>query len=121
VPEGCARYDNASMAPFPCTITIGEKYDRAMAITEQAQADEYFERCVEHAMRCFGASREEAEIVERAGLAYYAGYFDNTVRERVERLFHCGHPVFGKMAERGASTAKEALAVCLKLAQELWK
>lgn len=73
-------------------ITTGEKYGPAMEITDQATADDYFEKCVTHSM-IFGNTRKEAEDIERQNLGYYAGYYDNETRERVERLFHCQHPL----------------------------
>lgn len=89
-------------------ITIGEKYGPAMEIAEQAEADAYFEECVTHTMERFDKSREEAETVERANLGYYAGYYSDETRERVERLFRCAHPIFGRIAN-GAPTAEQAL------------
>lgn len=103
---------------MPMAITIGEKYGPAMEITEQADADAYFERCVHHTMwhlihdgkvETQPEARIEAERIEKINLGYYAGYYDSATRERVERLFHCAHPVFGSIAERGAPTADEAL------------
>lgn len=88
--------------PLPTKISIGEKYGPAMTITDQAEADAYFAACVEHAMHAFGKEREEAEKVERVNLGYYAGYYDNETRARVERLYRCAHPVFGAIAEKGA-------------------
>ena len=41
-------------------------------------------------------------------LGYYAGYFDAATRARVERLFQCEHPFFGKIAERGQPTPEDA-------------
>lgn len=87
-------------------ITIGEKYDPAMKITDQAEADAYFEECVQHCMK-HGESREEAETIERANLGYYAGYYDYETRLRVERLFTCAHPIFGP-ALKGKPTPEEA-------------
>lgn len=75
-------------------ITIGDKYKPAMEITDQAEADAYFERCVEHTMG-FGKSREEAESIERQNLGYFAGYYDPATQSRVGRLYRCSHPVFG--------------------------
>lgn len=88
-------------------ITLGEKYDPAMRITTQEDADAYLEECVQHTMG-FGKSREEAESIERSNLGYYAGYYDAETRERVERLFRCTHPVFGSIAEKGEPTPEEA-------------
>ena len=36
---------------LPEKLTIGDKYDPAMKIEDQAEADEYFEACVQHQMR----------------------------------------------------------------------
>ena len=79
-------------------ISIGEKYGPAMTIIDQKEADEYFEKLVAHSMDCFGNTREEAEKNERHNLGYYAGYYDHETRERVEKLFNCAHPIFGKVA-----------------------
>lgn len=45
-----------------------------MEITDQTEADEYFEAMVEHYMKEGNQSREEAEEVARHNLEYYAGY-----------------------------------------------
>jgi len=100
---------------LPKKITIGEKYQPAMKITEQAEADEYFEALVQHCMS-FGKNREEAESIERQSLGYFAGYYDSETRERVERLFSCAHPIFGSIAENGQPTAEEALEMGRQLA-----
>ena len=92
---------------FPENITIGDKYKPAMEITNQARADEYFEICVQHTIS-FGRSRIEAETIERSNLGYFAGYYDNATRLRVERLFKCAHPVLGSITENGTPTPEEA-------------
>jgi hypothetical protein len=94
---------------FPDKITIGDKYGPALDITDQAEADEYFERCVRHTMR-FGKTRAEAETIEKSNLGYYAGYGSSETRERVERLFRCSHPVFGSIAANGSPSPLEAFA-----------
>jgi hypothetical protein len=96
-------------------ITIGEKYRPAMAITDQAEADAYFERCVQH-MMLHGHSREMAERIERNNLGYYAGYYDHATRERVERLFRCTHPFFGP-ASQGAPRYDDAFTLGITLGQ----
>ena len=92
-------------------ISIQDKYRPAMTIETQAEADAYFEQLVTHSMSfsmSFGRSREEAEAIERQSLAYYAGYFGAETHARVERLFQCEHPFFGKIVERGQPTTEEA-------------
>lgn len=90
-------------------ITIGDKYGPAMKITDQAKADVYFEDCVQHSMT-FGNSRAQAENIERQNFGYYAGYYGNETRERVERLFNCSHPVFGAIAKNGLAEPEKVLA-----------
>ena len=80
---------------FHATSTHREKYEPAMNLTEQANADAYFEELVEYNMTFGHTTRERAEFIERQNLGYFAGYFDHETRLRVERLFHCEHPVFG--------------------------
>ena len=106
------------MIRFPDKITIEEKYRPAVLEVEtQEQADEYFEACVEHCMRITGRSRADAEDVERQNLGYFAGYFGGADRVRVEQLFRCAHPVFGKAAI-GTPTSEEAFARGLRMARK---
>lgn len=98
-------------------ITNREKYEPAMKITSQDAADAYFAECVEHTMG-YGFSREKAEETERANLGYYAGYYDNETRARVEQLFQCAHPVFGTIAENGAPTPEQAFAAGVAVSEK---
>lgn len=81
---------------FGPNATIGDKYKPAMDITDETEAERYFERLVAHNMSFGDHTRAEAEEVERANLGYFAGYYDDETRRRVEHLFRCAHPIFGK-------------------------
>lgn len=105
--------------PLPTEITIGSKYDPAMKLQTQAEADAYFELCVQHTLSFGRVDRVGAEKIERSNLGYYAGYYDNETRKRVERLFHCAHPVFGAIAEKGVPTPEEAFRMGQELAEKL--
>ena len=96
-------------------ITMGEKYGPAMKITDQAEADAYFEECVQHQLGFGESTREEAEHIERSNLGYVAGYGDNETRARVERLFKCAHPIFGAIAQYDPPTPEEALEIGKRL------
>lgn len=87
-------------------ITIGDKYGPAMEITDRVQADAYFEKLLRHSMR-FGKTRGEAVQLEKINLGYYAGYYSQETRARVEKLFKCAHPIFGAIAN-GSPTPEEA-------------
>lgn len=100
-------------------ITIGEKYDPAMKITDTEEAQKYFEECVEHTMS-LGKTREKAIKTEKANIGYYAGYYDHETRIRVESLFDCRHPVFGE-AKNGAPSVKDAFMAGANAAQKKGK
>lgn len=103
------------MLKFPEKMTMGECYKPAMEITDQEEADEYFEALVTRSVTFFGQSREEAESNQRQNLGYWAGYYDHETRIRVERLFCCAHPIFGK-AKVSVPTAEEAYQAGVDLA-----
>lgn len=105
------------MNALPKEITIREKYGPAMEITDQAAADEYFDVLVAHSS-VFGMEREEAERIERINLGYFAGYYDNETRRRVEGLFKCEHPVFGSFEQNGPPDPKDALILGLQKGAE---
>lgn len=71
----------------------GDGYDRAMKITDQAEADAHFALLVEESLVVFKKSRAETEQNVRDSLGYWAGYHSHETRERVERLFKCAHPI----------------------------
>ena len=107
------------MNHLPDKITYGDKYHPAMEIHDQDEADEYFEALVEHNMRVTKRSREDAEEIERGNLGYWAGYFGPDTRARVERLFHCAHPIFGAIAEVGQLPLEEIYDMGLRRGREL--
>lgn len=82
-------------ADFDANTTFGQLYDPAMEITNQADADAWFERCVAHVMAVRPCDREQAEYVVRFNIGYWTGYYDYETAVRVERLFRAVHPIFG--------------------------
>lgn len=97
-------------------MTTHELYGPAMLITDQAEADAYFEKLVANSMH-YGYDREQAEACERSNLAYYAGYHSNQCRRRVEKLFDCAHPVFGSIAQNGPPTTEAAFEAGRKMGE----
>lgn len=81
---------------LPDKMTYGEAYGTAMNITDQEEANRYFEALVQRHLRVYPKyTREDAEQIERGNLGYYAGYYDSETRERVQRLFLAVHHIFG--------------------------
>lgn len=70
------------------SLTIDECYAYAMEIDNQSDADTYLELLIENNMRYFQTSYTEAMDYERANLAYYAGYFNTEIQNRIQRLFN---------------------------------
>ena len=85
---------------FPDVTTYGEKYGPAMKIEDSEQGQMYLAACIDHQMRIGGYSREEAEHIERNNIGYWAGYYDEDTRLRVERVFGIIHPIFGSMPHK---------------------
>ncbi len=102
---------------FPTHATFGELYNPAMKITDQAEADAYFQELVKWHVERWGKLPAEAEAIVKSNLGYYAGYYDHETRARVERLFQCEHPVFGSIVKNGPPTPEEAFAAGVKAGQ----
>ncbi|MEK6832588.1 MAG: hypothetical protein AABY32_00955 [Nanoarchaeota archaeon] len=102
---------------FPENITIGDKYGPAMKITDQDEANIYFEKCVRHQM-WFNKSRDEAVSIEKQNLGYFSGYYDSETMERVQKLFNCSHPVFGKVTAGNPPTPEEAFNAGVKIGKK---
>lgn len=91
-------------------------YEKAMTIQTQERADQYFDELVK---LCLSEkpdmSRTEAERIQRHNLGYFAGYYDHETRERVERVFHCAHPIFGAIASVGAPSIEDVLRMGMEM------
>jgi hypothetical protein len=79
---------------IPDRVTIGEKYDPAMKVHTKAEAQAYFDECVEHDLRLRPElSREEAEHIERQNIGYYFGYQRRDEACRLQELYGFTHPL----------------------------
>jgi hypothetical protein len=96
-----------------------EKYDPAMEITDQKKADEYFEFLVKYNMEATGCDQSEAEQTEKDNLGYWAAYYDDETRARVERIFNCEHPIFGNIASEPCPDSKSAFNDGLQAARAM--
>lgn len=56
-------------------------------------------------------SRYELEQKALSNIGYFAGYYEASVRERVEMLFGCAHPIFGQISVHGEPTQEEAFLI----------
>jgi hypothetical protein len=96
-------------------LTYGESLSPAMEITEQSDADQYFQSLMAFTQKALDKEPRKdnatAEEIVKSNLGYWAGYYSEETRARVEKLFHCEHPIFGAIAEVGAPSPKVAFAI----------
>lgn len=97
------------MYHIPPHATFVEKYDPVALIKTHEEARKYFEACVAHTVS-WGQTPQEAEVIERLNIGYWAGYFDEVTYHRILRLFRVTHPLFGLTYP----TPEEALAMGLE-------
>lgn len=94
-------------------LTYRESLAPAMEITEEADAMQYKRELIAYTQRQIdkepkSAGQKTAEEIVKINLGYFAGYYGDDVRRRVESLFSCSHPFFGSIEEKGSPTAQEA-------------
>lgn len=93
------------------TLTYGECLSPAMKITDADDAQQYLRAYIAYTQKHLDKEPREnsktAEQICKINLGYFAGYYDNETRERVEKLFCCSHPIFGSISN-GSPTAEEA-------------
>lgn len=89
------------------SLTYRECLEPAMEITDQKEADKFYADYLKWQMRN-GQSCKKADETIKINLGYYAGYYGDDVRKRVEKLFMCSHPIFGSIKDNGVPTGKEA-------------
>lgn len=81
------------------TLTYGEALGPAMEIIDKEDALQYKRDYIAHTQKYVDEDKNNhlsAEEIVNQNLGYYAGYYSDETRKRVEELFECSHPVFGK-------------------------
>jgi len=92
------------------SLTYGECLAPAMEITDAEDAKQYLDAYIkfQEANMQEASGKHTAEEICKINLGYYAGYYGDETRKRVEQLFTCSHPIFGSIKENGTPTVKEA-------------
>lgn len=93
-------------------LTYGECLSPAMEITDKADAIQYLRGYINftqnHLDNHPNSDGKTAEQICKTNLGYYAGYYNDETRQRVEELFECSHPIFGSIEDNGSPSAIEA-------------
>lgn len=78
-------------------LTNSDLLDPAMRITNELDAEHYFEEYVKYLCAYYHINKAEAEKNAKENLGYWAAYFSHKVVDRVELLFDAPHPLFSKI------------------------
>lgn len=95
------------------TLTYGECLEPAMKITDPEDAAQYLKAYIQFQEKYMqeASGNHTAEEVCKINLGYFAGYYSEETRERVERLFMCSHPILGSIKSNGSPTTEKALTL----------
>ena len=95
------------------SLTAGECLEPAMEIKNKKEAMQYKRDYIAYIQADLDKNPNEltAEQIANSNLGYFAGYYSNEVRKRVEELFECAHPIFGSIKQNGAPTAAQAFRI----------
>ena len=102
-------------------MTFGECLGPAMEITDPEDARQYLGEYAKYTQKFLDKEPRDdnmtAEDVCKVNLGYFAGYYSNETRVRVEELFTCSHPVFGSIKNNGSPTAEQAFNMGVETAK----
>lgn len=106
-------------------LTYGEIFDWANSISDPDEAQEFLNDYTDYIVPFL--KEEKIKLLEMGGnidvnkmlksqaieiaksnLGYFAGYYDDDTRRKIEKLFLCSHPIFGSIEKNGAPTSEEA-------------
>ena len=107
-------------------LTFREILGPAMKITDEEDAKQYLRSYIDYIQKYLDKNpfyfrrddNKTALDIAKENLGYYAGYYDNETRKRVEKLFMCSHPVFGSIAKNGEPTPEQAFEMGKKLGKK---
>lgn len=99
-------------------LSFHEIFEEALKIQTRSEAKQYLHDYAEW-IKNKGAREEpikEPIEIAKENFGYWAGYYSNEVRRKVEGLFECEHPVFGSIEKNGPPTPAQAFALGLEMA-----
>lgn len=103
-------------------LTYDECLGPAMKITDPKDAQQYFKAYIAWIRKAIDRDKPDhgmtAKQVAKSNLGYYTGYYDHETRLRVEKLFMCAHPIFGKASSGKPLTPMEAFEIGKKLGEK---
>lgn len=86
---------NNPFIPLPPELTYSDIYNKAQAITDPAEAQQYLEALVERDVRQYGTDEKVARSNAESNIGYLAGYSSFEEMKRILMVFNVQHPIFG--------------------------
>ena len=97
-------------------LTYGEVLSPVACITDEKDAAQYLESYIAYIINSQdGLSKEKAREIALQNIGYFAGYCDMETADRILKIFHTLHPVFGS----AFPTPEEALEMGKRLASKV--
>lgn len=95
-------------------LPMEEIFSGACTVRTKEEARQYLDDYIDYIRKNDSNSDDlivynNAEDIAKQNLGYWAGYHSNSIRENIEELFECEHPIFGSIKEFGIPSAQEAL------------
>lgn len=107
---------------FKTKFTPEKSLSAAMEIKDKDDAIQYLNEYIKYIQDDIDKDpsrvNDNAEKIAKSNLGYFAGYYSNEVRERVEKLFCCSHPFFGSIKDNGIPTNEQAFEMGKKYSEK---
>ena len=71
-------------------------YDDVCNAKTKKEMQKLFDLVLTECSKKFGGSVESHRTMQLSNVGYFAGYYDNKTRRRVDKWLHAVHPIFGK-------------------------
>lgn len=99
--------------------TAGEIFDLALQVTTKEHAEAFINEYAEDWFQnnnAEGRTLEQIKTICRQNLGFFAGYYSDETRAKIEDLFSTEHPIFGKISKH-KPTPEEAFNAGLKMGE----
>lgn len=89
-----------------------------MLTEDKDEADKLIKGLIKRRVELAKVSEEEARKIELHNIGYYAGYYNQETRKRVEILFDAPHPILGSYKEKLTSRQIFEIGAALAVEEE---
>jgi hypothetical protein len=102
-------------------LSFHEIFEQALKIETKKDATQYmadYVKWIQNKSWDKPLIKEPLDIA-RENFGYWAGYYSNDTRRKIESLFECEHPYFGSIEKNGPPTPKQAFEMGLAIGERM--